>query len=668
MSTLTDGTPNFRRSLLLGGVLAFWMAAIFTRLYYLQIIQYVEFLARAQRQQQRTVELASQRGEIFDRQMRPLAMSLAVDSVFAVPCEIPNRGMVAHLLAPVLGLDAGELEGRLNAFRSFCWIKRKASTQEAARVRSLNLKGIYFQKEMKRFYPKGQLAADVLGYVGLDDNGLAGLEYGMNEDIKGRPRRVLLAEDARGQSFSSSEREGTPGKNLALSLDENIQYIAEKALAGAVSKWQAAAGTIIVQNPNTGEILAMASEPSFNPNEIAKSEPEARSNRAVAWVYEPGSTLKLVTLSAALEEKLTNLEELIDCQLGSIVLAGHVIHDHKRFGILTMREVLVVSSDVGAIKLGLRLGAEQLYHYIRSFGFGSRTEIELPGEERGLLKPPDHWSGISIGEISMGQEIGVTPLQLVAAYSVIANGGALIQPHIVRDVFRGSAHDPLRPAKGRRVVSEGTAETMKELLTEVVEHGTGTTARLNGYSAAGKTGTAQKIGPSGAYSKSHYVASFVGFTPVQRPVLTILVAIDSPVGQIYGAQVAAPVFKAVAEQILSYLNVPQDRPSPLPRVTEEPESRIADLRSPIVNHESSIESVSYAESVATTAQGTVVLDDGPLITVPDFSGLAERRVADECQEKGLELNVSGSGLAVDQSPPAGAKVSLGTRMWVRFAR
>ncbi len=670
-SAKNGGPPTLRRSLLLGGVLALWMVAVVARLYYLQIIQYVELLAQAQRQQQRTVELASQRGTIFDRQMRPLAMSLAVDSVFAVPAEIPDRGMVANLLAPVLGLDAGDLWGRLNAFRSFCWVKRKVSTQEAARVRGLNLKGIYFQKEMKRFYPKGELAADVLGYVGLDDNGLAGLEYAMNEDIKGRPGRVLLVEDARRHSFRSSEQEGTPGRNVVLTVDETIQFVAERALAESVTKGHAAGGTVIVQSPNTGEILAMASEPSFNPSEYAKSEPEVWSNRAVAWVYEPGSTFKLVTLSAALEEKLTNPEEIIDCQLGSIVLAGHVIHDHKRFGSLPVRQVLVESSDVGAIKLGLRLGEERLYHYIRSFGFGSRTQIELPGEERGLLKAPDHWSGISIGEISMGQEVGVTALQLVTAYSAIANGGILFQPRIVRDVFRGNVHDSLRPAVGRRVVSEKTAGTMKELFMEVVEHGTGVPARLNGYSAAGKTGTAQKIDPSGSYSRSHYVSSFVGFAPVKRPELAILVAIDSPVGAIYGGRVAAPVFKSVAEQTLSYLNFPQDRPSQLPQAIEDWRLKIADLKSPIFNHQSSIgtvQAVSYTDSIARQNRGTVAINEGPLLTIPDFSGLAERRVADECQEMGLELNVSGSGLAVEQNPSPGTGVTSGTRIWVRFAR
>ena len=655
------------------------MVGLFGRLYQLEIFQYVELLSRAQRQQQRTVEVAPQRGTIFDRQMHPLAMSLAVDSVYAVPAELPNREMAANLLAGVLDTDPHDLVGRFKAFRSFCWIKRKVSSEEAQRVRNLNLKGIYFQREMKRYYPKGDLAAPVLGYVGLDDKGLAGLEYGLKE-IEGKPGRVLLAEDARHQSYGSSESEGHAGKSVVLTLDENIQYITEKALAAAVANWHAAGGAAIVQNPNTGEILAMAVLPDFDPNDYGKSSPEARENRAVSWVYEPGSTFKLVTLAAALEEKLTSPNEVIDCQMGGITLAGHVIHDHKPFGDLTVADVMAESSDVGAIKLGLRLGQDRLYRYVRSFGFGARTEIELPGEERGLLKAPGAWSGISIGEISMGQEVGVTPLQLVTAYSAIANGGILIQPRIVHDVFQGNSHELLPPAKGQRVVSDQTAATMREMLGRVVEHGSGTPARLSGYTAGGKTGTAQKIDSSGRYSKINYVGSFVGFAPLEKPAITILVAIDSPVGAIYGTEVAAPAFRSIAEQTLAYLNVPQDNPSRLlqvvsstpaglPRQQRGSPAGLHTTQSEIAGVASSpVEPVSYTPPAPETTRGTVVLNDGPLMVVPDFSGMALRVVAEKCQALGLELNLSGSGVAMQQSPIAGTKVSAGSTVFVGFGR
>src|SRR5271169_3313370 len=328
------GPRTVNRSLILGGVLALWMLGIVARLYQLEIFQYVELFSRAQRQQQRTVEVAAQRGAILDRQMHPLAMSLAVDSIYAVPSEIPNREMASTLLAPILDLDAGDLLGRFKTYKSFCWIKRKVSSEESKRVSGLNLNGVYFQKEMKRIYPKGELAAQVLGYVGMDDKGLAGLEFGLKE-IEGKPGRVLLAEDARRQSYRSSISEGQSGKSVELTLDENLQYIAETALAETVQQWQASGGAVIVQDPNTGEILAMAGSPSFDPNNYAASQPEAREDRAVTWVYEPGSTFKIVTLSAALEENLTNPQEVIDCQMGSITLAGHVIHDHKPLGELT---------------------------------------------------------------------------------------------------------------------------------------------------------------------------------------------------------------------------------------------------------------------------------------------------------------------------------------------
>jgi cell division protein FtsI (penicillin-binding protein 3) len=667
------------------------MAGLVVQLYHLQIIDYGDLLARARRQQQHMIEVAPQRGEIFDRQMNPLAMSLAVDSVFAVRSEIPDPKMVSGLLAPVLGLDANDLLGRITNSHSFCWVKRKTSPQEANRVRDLNLKGIYFQRESKRFYPKGDLAAHILGYVGLDDKGLGGLEYGMDSVIRGRPGRVLLATDARRRSFQSTEWAGKPGKNLVLTLDEKIQYITEKALAEAVEKWKAPGGVAIVQNPNTGEILAMASQPTYDPNDFAKSPPEALQDRGLSWVYEPGSTFKLVTVSAVLEEKLANPDEVVNCQQGSIVLAGHVIHDHKPFGSLSVRDVVVNSSDVGAIKLGLRLGERRLYKYIRSFGFGEKTEVELPGEERGLLKPPSSWSGISIGEISMGQEIGVTPIQLVTTYSAVANGGVLFEPRLIHDLFLGQAHDAMPPVPGHRVISGRTASLMKEILGAVVERGTGRAAQLAGYSAAGKTGTAQKIDPSGAYSKSHYVASFVGFAPLGKPVVTILVVIDSPVGAIYGAEVAAPVFKSIAEQTLGYLNVPQDNPSRWPQLASSnsagiPGQKLGDLAghlpkgsehlqaaaSPVLPASfSSIEQTRVStdrESEAATTPGTVVMDNSPRVTIPDFSGLAARSVAQECQKLGLELSLLGSGLAVEQNLPAHAQVPPGTRLVVRLSR
>jgi cell division protein FtsI (penicillin-binding protein 3) len=680
------------RRQIIGAICFLWFGGVGARLYYFQVIQYVELLGRAQRQQQRTMEVAPQRGIIYDRQMNPLAMSLGVDTIYAVPSELTQPQMVASLLAPVLGVEAGELADRFQATHSFCWIKRRVTPDEAARVRDLNLKGVYFQRETKRFYPKGELAAQAIGYVGMDDRGLGGIEYALDDSIKGKSGRVLLASDARRRTFQSTEWPGIPGKNVVLTIDEKIQYIAEKALAEEVAEAHAAGGTAVVQNPNTGEILAVASLPTFNPNEFDAGPPSARLDRAVGWVYEPGSTFKLIPVAAALEEKLTTPDEMIDCQGGKIVLAGHTIHDAEPNYVLSVTDMVARSSDVGAVKMGLRLGEDRLYRYMRTFGIGSKTGVELPGEERGLLQPPSRWSGISIGEMSIGQEAGVTPLQMVTLYSAFANGGILFEPRIVHDVFLGAHHDTLPPAAGHRVLSEQTTETVRQILAAVVDRGTGKSAQLGGYTSAGKTGTAQKIDANGRYNHSLHIASFVGFAPATRPAVTILVVIDSPVGAYYGAEVAAPVFRSIAEQTLGYLNVPQDNPSRWPQIVtpkpaksfgQKPEDFMGFLpsdrgsfgaaTSPVLPASFSTQAspdgiTAPAAADAGAGSSAVVLGDGPLVTIPDFSGWAARRVAKECEKLGLDLNVMGSGLAVEQNPVAGAKVPSGTRIWVHMAR
>jgi len=675
-----------KRSLILAGLVVAWIAVIVLRLYDLQIIQYVQLLARAGRQQQRTVEIAPKRGTIYDRHMHPLAMSLAVDSVYAVPLEITDPGMVAGLLSPILSLDAKNLEGRFKTYRSFCWVKRKITSQQSARIGALNLKGIYFQKEPKRFYPDGDLAAQVLGYVGMDDNGLGGVEYQLNKQLKGRPGKILLTTDARRQSFRSTEWRGKPGENVVLTLDEDIQYIAEKTLAKVVTKFHAAGGTVIVQNPNTGEILAMASQPTFNPNDYQNSPPIDRTNRAIGWIYEPGSTFKSVTISSAIDDNLARPTDLVDCQMGSILLGGRIIHDdhevirHELAGPLTLNQVLMYSSDVGAVKMALRLGEDRFYHRIREFGFGAKTDVSLPGEEDGLLMSPRRWSGVSIGEFAIGQGVGVTPLQMADLYSSIANGGVLVGPRIVQEVYHGANPDVLPAGLGRRVIGTGTAGAMREMLAGVVEHGTGVSAQLSGYSAGGKTGTAQKIDATGHYSHKYYVASFIGFAPVERPAITVLVVIDTPVGAIYGAEVAAPAFKSIAEQTLRYLNVPQDSPSrslqlishslaksPGKNQGDEGENLPVDSEHAGATTRP-IEPVSYSLLPNAASKGTVLLDDGPMLMVPNFSGLSARRVSEECQSLGLGMDMSGSGLAVDQDPAPGARVRAGSSVRVSFAR
>jgi cell division protein FtsI (penicillin-binding protein 3) len=677
-----------RRVLTFGGFLGLWILLILGRLYSLEVIEYVKWLAVEQKQQQHTRPLPAVRGTIYDRQRRELAIAVPVASVGAAPREVQDPGIAATLLAPVVGVNAAELEARLQNSRRFFFVKHGISDKLGERIRSLGLAGISVDTEMRRVYPRGSLAASVMGYAGTEDQGLAGLESGLESLIAGKPGRMLLSEDAHGRVFHSTEWKSEPGTNVVLTLDADIQAIVQSTVEQAVADHHAAGAVAVVEEPSTGRILAMVSEPTFDPNHYDQFKPEDRINRAVQWVYEPGSMFKMVPYSAALEEGLISPEEMIDCQGGAITIDRHVFHDAERgMRVVTIEESLAHSSDVAAIKVGLRLGQERLYQYIRRYGFGSRTGIDLPGEELGLLKPPERWSGTSIGAVPIGQEVGVTALQIVSAYSAIANRGVLVPPRIIERFEEGSTVTTPPPRPSHRVVSERTAQIMKHMLAAVVQEGTGRSAQLNDYSAAGKTGTAQKIDPSGAYSHSHFVASFVGMAPVEHPAIVVLISVDSPVGLYYGAEVAAPVFKSVAEQVLTHLNVPHDRPvtlivanhSSARRSPAKPPQRPAFLEDgpPEVSAPDTptgdaaaagVRPVALNTNASAALPDTVVIPSGPQVTVPDLTGLAQRPVAAQCAALGLDLVVSGSGLASEQSPLPGAKVPQGTRVRVRFAR
>src|SRR5436190_405628 len=559
------------RLYLLSAVFVLWCSAICFRLVYLQIFRYGSFQQRAQHQQQRTEEVSARRGIIYDRQGHELAMSINVDSVFAVPTEMPNPASTISLVARITKQDPRELLARCESSKSFCWLARKPDPDISARIRSLNLRGIYFQTESKRYYPKNDLAAQVLGYVGMDDKGLSGIEREYEDDRHGRPGQMLISVDARKKWFGSVEKQPEPGRNVVLTIDEKIQYIAERELATAIQQTHAIAGTVVVENPRTGEILALANRPTFNPNLSREITPEKLKNHAVSDVYEPGSTFKLVTISGALEEKVTNPNEVFDCQMGSIVYNGMRIRDSRAHGLLTVSDVLAESSDVGSIKIGLRLGEDRFYKYIRAFGFGQTTGIELPGETRGLTKPVSRWSKVSIAAISMGQEIGITPLQLVGLISTMANDGIYVAPRIVAGTTQPQSAPQMiafHSVNEHRVISSMTAAEMRQMMQAVVLHGTGTKARLIGYSSAGKTGTAQKVDPAThAYSHTKYVASFAGFAPINNPAITIVVVLDSAVGLHQGGQVSAPVFTRIAQQVLEYLHTPHDTEIPAYRQT-----------------------------------------------------------------------------------------------------
>jgi cell division protein FtsI (penicillin-binding protein 3) len=548
----------------LGAILLFWCLAICGRLVYLQIFSYGRFVKQAGHQQQRAIPLAAKRGVIYDRAGHELAMSVLVDSAFAVPTEVKDLPTAVSLITRITGDDYNIVLADCRAHKTFCWMARKADDETIERINSLKLQGIHFQKEPKRFYPARDLAAQVLGSVGMEDSGQSGIEHEFDDQLSGRPGKMFISVDARRQWFADVETQPDPGDNLVLTIDKNIQYVAEKELDQAIHDTQAIAGTVIVENPHTGEILALANRPTFNPNLRKQITPGALTNRAVSYAYEPGSTFKLVTISAALEEKVTNPDEVFDCQMGSIVYNGMRIRDSKPHGLLPVWGVLAESSDVGSIKIALRLGEDRFYKYIRAFGFGQQTGIELPGETRGMTKPVSRWSKVSIAAISMGQEIGISPIQLSSLISTFANDGVWTAPRIVEGT--ATPRTPLQtvafhPGASHRVISSFTAAEMRSMMQKVVLEGTGRKAILEGYTSAGKTGTAQKVDPAtGAYSKTKYIGSFSGFAPVNNPQIVVTVILDSAVGLHQGGQVSAPVFKRIAQQVLEYLHVPHDLP------------------------------------------------------------------------------------------------------------
>jgi len=716
-----------QRLLIFAGILVLWLLVICGRLVYLQIFSYGDFVQRAARQQQRTIDVAPSRGIIYDRNGHELAMSVAVDSIYAVPSEIPDQATTASLLGRILHEDPHELLARMKSSHSFCWIARKVDAATSERIRALNLKGICFQKESKRYYPKRELAAQTLGYVGLDDEGLGGLERSFDARLRGRPGKMLISMDARRKWFGRVERQPESGENLVLTIDEKIQYIAERELDAAMKQTHALAGTVIVENPRTGEILALANSPTFNANAFNKTDAQALKNRAVSDVYEPGSTFKVITLAAALEERLVTPDDVFDCENGSIVINNLRIHDHKPYGLLTVSEILANSSDVGAIKVALRLGDERFDRYIRAFGFGRQTGIELPGETRGLAKPVSRWSKVSIGAIAMGQEVGVSPLQLVGMMSAIANDGVYNAPRLVAGSLSGSKTPEggvqrvtFHPFDQHRVISTLTAAEMKKMLEGVVLHGTGTHAILEAYTSAGKTGTAQKIDPhTGHYSRSNYIASFAGFAPINNPAITVEVILDSPQGTHEGGSAAAPVFARIAQQTLEYLNVSHDveitdrRREMLIAAAKPDETgdsspdRLGDTSviagniidsgaSPVTNVQPDVRppaavvssaslrlqnrnsaahqlpvpaaSPNVAPTTASPQRGTVVVDIDGGVVAPSLLGLPVRSALETAQQAGIEIDIVGSGVAREQFPPPGAHLAPGAHVAVRFAR
>jgi cell division protein FtsI (penicillin-binding protein 3) len=647
---MADERPNAwrhtirQRALVAGGLLALWTAGIESRLLYLQVARHDDLVARADRQQKRTIDAPAKRGEIRDRNNRVLAFSVDVDTIYGVPSDIADPKRAARDLCRALDdcspAGRAELEEKLGRKSQFTYVQRFVSRAAYDRVKALDLEGIGFMKESRRFYPNKELASQVLGYVGTDNVGLGGLEAAYNKVILGTPGTVLVQTDARRRAFSRIERLPTSGATLELTIDEYLQHIVERELEAGVKTHKAAGGTAVVMDPATGEILAMASYPTYNPNTFRDASPEQRRNRAVQDLYEPGSTFKLVTASAAMEEGVVGPNDPIDVSEGLIRFKGRVINDdHPYPGAMTFGDVIVKSSNVGAIKVGLKLGPDRLGAYVSRFGFGRPVSSDFPGESPGIVWNPSKLNDSALASVSMGYQVGVTPLQMVTATSAVANGGRLMKPHVVRAVVRDGVRTLTEPVELRRVISARTAAELTTIMEEVVTRGTGRNfTTVEGFTVAGKTGTAQKL-VDGAYSHTDYNVSFTGFVPSRQPEYAITVVVDTPRnGFYYGGSVAGPIFQKIADASLRHRGVPPTVfPAPPVLVDRKAQTVAPPAGEPVV----------------------VTVDDSGGRAMPDLVGLSAREALRRMARLGVALKMQGSGVVVAQYPSAGANVAVG---------
>ncbi|MDD5120635.1 MAG: penicillin-binding transpeptidase domain-containing protein [Candidatus Omnitrophica bacterium] len=527
------------------------------RLLFIQFFRSSYLTSIANKQHNQIVELEPRRGTIYDSNLKAQAFNMSMDSLYAVPNAIKDKESVINKLNSILGLKHSYLEDRLNRKKSFIWLARKIAPDQAAAIKKLNIKGLDFLKETKRIYPNSYLASHIIGFSGMDNVGLEGVERTYDRYLKGVPGWAVFLRDARQKKLDIWEKMVVPvdGEDIVLTIDEVIQYIAERELDKAFRDFNAKGASIVVMDPHTGRILAIANRPTYDLNDHSQVSKDAMRNRAICDLLEPGSVFKIVTASAALEEKKITEEDVIFCENGSYKVGGRILHDHRPHGLLTFRQVIEESSNIGTVKVAQRLGQDKLYQYVRAFGFGSKLGIDISGEISGIINPPRLWSKTSITAIPMGHEVGVTALQLASAISVIANGGQLMKPYIIDSVRdnQGRLIKQNKPVLIHKVISLDTAMRIKKILTGVIEEGTGKLAKVTGFSAAGKTGTAQKIEPGGGYSHSKYVASFIGFAPAEDPMLTIVVIVDEPHPYYFGGVVAAPVFQKVARDAIRYI-------------------------------------------------------------------------------------------------------------------
>jgi cell division protein FtsI (penicillin-binding protein 3) len=648
------------RLLVCAAALGLWTAGIEARLVYLQVFQHAELTSRADRQQMRTVMPPAKRGEILDRNGRVMAYSVDADSIAAVPAEIDDPADVA---AQVCGaLDGCGTERRQAIAKSlgrrapFAYIARQVTPDEAKRVRALALPGITLLKESRRYYPNSELAAHVVGYVGLDNVGLGGIESAYDSQIRGKDGKVLIQTDAKRHAiFSRVERPATAGAGVELTIDQYLQYVAERELRAGVEENHAAAGTAIIMDPHTGEILALANWPTFNPNAFSKSDEDARRNRAIQSLYEPGSTFKIVTASAALEQQVITPETMVETSPGFITFPGRKpIYDTHHYGLIPFTDVIVKSSNVGAIKVGLKLGPARLGEYITRFGFGQTLGPDFRGETAGIVWDPARLNDSALASVSMGYQVGVTPLQMVTAASTVANGGLRLQPRVVRAFIRDGRRLEVPHKEVRQTITPDTAATMTTIMEQVVERGTARAAQIPGYTIAGKTGTAAKL-VNGHYQKSDYNASFVAFIPSRNPALTILVVIDSPHGNGYtGGAVSAPVFKRIAEAALTYLGIGPNLNAPPPVL--------------VARHDPSHDSDAAPQPARAASVLSATVEPARNGLMPDLRGLSARDALRALSRIGMTARMTGDGFVVGQTPEAGAALVRGNACALTLGR
>jgi cell division protein FtsI/penicillin-binding protein 2 len=635
-----------------GLLLLLWGGAVVARLLQVQVAQGSKYRARAQRQQERRVEVSPRRGSILDRSGRELAVSVECSSIYAIPDEVEQPAAVARALAGLLEMTPAELTERLSRDVGFVWLRRKADAAVAERVRQMKLPGIHFATESRRSYPKGPLAAPLLGYVGTDDRGLGGLEYFYDRTIRGKPGEIVALRDARRSTYGEAETPGRPpqeGATLELSIDSGVQFAVERELGAAVAEAGARSGVAVLLDPWSGEIVAMASVPSFDPNRFNRFPAESRRNRAIADAYEPGSTFKIVTGSLALEQKVVSLDEWIDTSNGAIRVAGTTIseHDGNRFGALTLSGIFEHSSNVGIIRVGMRVGSRRLSEGATAFGVGRTTGVDLPGENLGLFRPLPRWSALSCASISMGQEVSVTALQLARIVAVVANGGHLVTPHVVRRIILPDGRvETIPPPPPVRVLSAETAAALGRILVGVVQRGTGARAAITGFTVAGKTGTAQKAGPGG-YQPGRYVPNFVGFVPAESPRLVGVVVLEEPHGKYYAGEVVAPVFSRIVSQALSILRI-------APEEQRVPATVLAASSGPFFPA-GVVPASSRRTSAVAPPEFALAAD-----AIPDAAGLSARQALALFARRGIPARLEGTGFVAAQRPSAGTAWKAGT--------